>query len=82
MIVSNHGSDIPSYSYSKGGVFKGHVLVEAEISGAILESCVLQQPQSFCGLRWKENASGKYNQCLLLQTLSRESLRVAMAAHH
>lgn len=39
MIVTNHGSDISSYSYSKGGDFMGHVLVEAEISGAILESC-------------------------------------------
>lgn len=80
MIVTNHGSDIPSYS--KEGDFKGHVLVEADISGAILEACLLQQPLSFCGLRGKDNASGKYNQCLLLQTLSRESLRVAMSAHH
>lgn len=58
MIVTNHGSDIPSYSYSKEGDFKGHVLVEAEILGAILESCLLQQPLSFCGLEGKIMPAG------------------------
>lgn len=41
-----------------------------------------QSLSTCCGLRGKGNARRICNQCLLLQTLSRENLSAAMSAHH